>query len=71
MSRGVAVVIGGSVLDIGRRLLPSLELAYGMVFFLEALGMVVSIWFLNRVNVTEFQTSAKQAIASVLESDLD
>jgi BCD family chlorophyll transporter-like MFS transporter len=71
VSRGVAVVIGGSVLDIGRRLLPSLELAYGMVFFLEALGMVVSIWFLNRVNVTEFQTSAKQAIASVLESDLD
>ncbi|MBH8554066.1 BCD family MFS transporter [Nostocaceae cyanobacterium CENA357] len=71
ISRGIAVVIGGTVLDIGRRLLPSLELAYGLVFALEALGMVVSIWFLNRVNVTEFQTNTKQAIASVLESDLD
>ncbi|MBD2445868.1 BCD family MFS transporter [Nostoc sp. FACHB-152] len=71
VSRGVAVVIGGTLLDIGRRTLPSLELAYGLVFLLEAVGMVVSIWFLNRVNITEFQTSTKQAIASVLESDLD
>lgn len=71
ISRGVAVVIGGAVLDTGRKLLPSLELAYGIVFVLEALGMLVSIWFLNRVNVTEFQTTTKQAISSVLESDLD
>ncbi|MHC5723593.1 MAG: MFS transporter, partial [Nostoc sp.] len=71
MARGVAVVAGGGILDIGRKLLPSLELAYGLVFALEAVGMVVSIWFLNRVNVAEFQTNTKQAIASVLESDLD
>jgi BCD family chlorophyll transporter-like MFS transporter len=71
ISRGIAVVIGGTLLDIGRRTLPSLELAYGLVFLLEAVGMVVSIWFLNRVNITEFQTNTKQAIASVLESDLD
>ncbi|MEH2159672.1 MAG: BCD family MFS transporter [Nostoc sp.] len=71
LSRGIAVVIGGTVLDIGRKFLPSLELAYGLVFVLEAVGMVLSIWFLNRVNITEFQTSTKLAIASVLESDLD
>jgi len=71
ISRGIAVVIGGTLLDIGRRTLPSLELAYGLVFALEAVGMVLSIGFLNRVNITEFQTSTKQAIASVLESDLD
>ncbi|MEH2235923.1 BCD family MFS transporter [Nostoc sp.] len=71
VSRGVAVVLGGSLLDIGRKLLPNLVLAYGLVFALEAVGMIVSIWFLNRVNVTEFQTSTKLAIASVLESDLD
>ncbi|MBD2363498.1 BCD family MFS transporter [Anabaena minutissima FACHB-250] len=71
VSRGLAVVAGGAVLDLGRNLLPTLELAYGLVFALEALGMVLSIWFLNRVNVTEFQTNTKQAIASVLESDLD
>ncbi|WP_392535686.1 BCD family MFS transporter [Nostoc sp. C117] len=71
VSRGVAVVLGGSLLDIGRKVLPNLVLAYGLVFALEAVGMLVSIWFLNRVNVTEFQTSTKLAIASVLESDLD
>jgi MFS transporter, BCD family, chlorophyll transporter len=71
ISRGVAVVIGGTVLDIGRKLLPNFQLAYGLVFLLEAVGMVVSIWFLNRVNVTEFQTNTKQAIAAVLEGDLD
>ncbi|MBD2566685.1 BCD family MFS transporter [Anabaena lutea] len=72
ISRGIATVIGGTVLDVGRRLLPdSLVLAYGLVFALEATGMLVSILFLNRVNVTEFKTNTKQALASVLESDLD
>jgi BCD family chlorophyll transporter-like MFS transporter len=72
ISRGIAVVIGGAVLDLGRNLLPNnLVLAYGSVFSLEAVGMLVSIWCLNRVNVTEFQTNTKQALASVLESDLD
>ncbi|MEH2324183.1 MAG: BCD family MFS transporter [Nostoc sp.] len=71
VSRGVAVVLGGTLLDIGRKLLPNLVLAYGLVFALEAVGMLVSIWFLNRVNIREFQTSTKQAIASVLSSDLD
>ena len=72
ISRGIAVVIGGAVLDLGRNLLPNnLVLAYGSVFSLEAVGMLVSIWFLSRVNLTEFQTNTKQALASVLESDLD
>ena len=53
MSRGIATVTGGAILDIGRKLLPdNLVLAYGMVFGLEAVGMLISIWFLNRVNVT-------------------
>ncbi|MDD1414772.1 BCD family MFS transporter [Dolichospermum sp. ST_con] len=72
LSRGFATVIGGSVLDLGRKLLPdNLVLAYGLVFGLEAVGMLVSIWFLNRVNVTEFKTNTKQVLASILESDLD
>ncbi|HEY9799165.1 MAG TPA: BCD family MFS transporter [Leptolyngbyaceae cyanobacterium] len=71
LARGTALVIGGAALDVGKRLFPTLELAYGLVFALEAVGMLLSIWFLNRVNVTEFQNNTKQAIASVLESDLD
>ena len=71
MARGLAVVAGGVVLDVGRKLLPNLVLAYGLVFALEAVGILLAIWFLNRVNVREFQTNATQAIASILESDLD
>ena len=72
LARGTALVIGGAALDVGKRVFPtSPQLAYGLVFVLEAVGMVLSIWFLNRVNVTEFQNNTKQAIASVLESDLD
>ncbi len=71
MSRGIATVTGGAILDIGRKLLPdNLVLAYGMVFGLEAVGMLISIWFLNRVNVTEFKTNTKQVLASVLESEI-
>jgi BCD family chlorophyll transporter-like MFS transporter len=60
MARGVAVVIGGSILDVGRRLLPhNIVLAYGIVFALEVVGMLLSTWFLNQVNVAEFQTDTK------------
>lgn len=72
ISRGIAIFIGGTVLDIGRNLLPNnLVLAYGLVFALEALGMIISLSFLSKINVQEFQTNTKQALASVLESDLD
>jgi BCD family chlorophyll transporter-like MFS transporter len=65
------VFAGGAILDAGRRLLPNLVLAYGLVFALEAALMLLAIWFLNRLNVREFQTNAKQAIASILQSELD
>jgi BCD family chlorophyll transporter-like MFS transporter len=71
VARGTAVAAGGAILDIGRRLLPNLVLAYGLVFALEAALMLLAIWFLNRLNVREFQTNAKQAIASILQSELD
>jgi len=34
-------------------------------------GMIVAVWFLGRVNVTEFRTNARDAIASVLGNDID
>jgi BCD family chlorophyll transporter-like MFS transporter len=71
LARGTAVFAGGAILDVGRKLLPNLVLAYGLVFALEAALMLLAIWFLNRVNVREFQTNAKQAIASILQSELD
>ncbi len=72
MSRGLATVVGGGVLSLGERLFPQQALlAYATVFGLQAVGMVVAVFLLNRVNVQEFQRNAKQAIATILASELD
>ena len=71
MSRGMATVLGGAVLNVGKSLFPNPVLAYGLVFALQAVGLVLSIFLLNRVNVREFQDNAKTAIATVMAGDLD
>ena len=71
LARALATVSGGAVLDLGKQVFSMPVLSYGLVFALQALGMLLAIGLLNRVDVTEFQTNAKQAIASVLESELD
>jgi BCD family chlorophyll transporter-like MFS transporter len=71
LARALATVSGGAVLDLGKQVFSMPVLSYGVVFVLQALGMLLAIGLLNRVNVTEFQTNAKSAIASVLESELD
>jgi BCD family chlorophyll transporter-like MFS transporter len=45
--------------------------AYGLVFAIQAVVMLLALGLLNWVNVTEFQRNAKQAIASILENELD
>ncbi|MFB2893721.1 BCD family MFS transporter [Aerosakkonemataceae cyanobacterium BLCC-F50] len=71
IARASATFTGGVVLDLGKKLFTNLVLAYGLVFALQAVGMIVAVWFLRRVNVMEFRTNAKDAIASVLGNDLD
>lgn len=71
MARGTATITGGAILDVGRTLFQVPVLAYGLVFGLQALGMLVAIWLLSRVNVQEFRTSASKAIATLMENDLD
>ncbi len=71
MARGIAVVTGGAVLDLGKSLFINPVLAYGLVFTLQVLGMLVAVWVLGRVNVTEFRTNKNLNIASVLEVELD
>jgi BCD family chlorophyll transporter-like MFS transporter len=71
MARGTATVTGGAVLDLGRQLFATPMLAYGLVFALQAVGMVLAVWFLGRVNVQEFRANARKAIATVMEGDLD
>ena len=71
MAQALATVGGGALLDVGRKLLNTPVLAYSLVFATSALGMIWAVGLLNRVNVSEFQTSAKRAIASVLARELD
>ncbi|MBP0020002.1 MAG: BCD family MFS transporter [Cyanobacteria bacterium SBLK] len=71
LARGIAIWSGGSILDGGRLLFKTPVLAYGSVFALQAAGMLVAIAILDRVNVKEFQATSKQAIATILESELD
>jgi len=72
MARAIATVTGGAVLDVGKSLFTTnLVLAYGLVFALQAVGMVVAVLFLSQVDVTEFRDNAKVAIATVLEGELD
>ena len=71
MAQATATVAGGALLDLGRQLFSTPVLAYGLVFALEAIGMLLAVWFLNRVDVGEFRANAKQAIATVLAGELD
>lgn len=71
IARALATVMGGSVLTVGQQIFTRPVLAYSLVFGLQALGMLVAVWFLGRVDVKEFQANSRQAIAAVLENDLD
>lgn len=72
LARALATVMGGAVLTVGKQIFSTnLVLAYGTVFGLQALGMLLAVWFLGRVDVREFRRNAKAAIATVLAGELD
>ncbi|HHP7231177.1 MAG TPA: BCD family MFS transporter [Xenococcaceae cyanobacterium] len=71
MSRALATVTGGIILDIGKALFASPLWSYGLVFGIQALGMIVAIMILNQVDVQEFQDTTGKAIATAMEGDLD
>lgn len=71
MSRGLAIAIGGWILDFGKMIFPNLWLAYSLVFFSEALCIIGAIALLNQVNIQEFKNNVQKATAMVMEGDLD
>jgi BCD family chlorophyll transporter-like MFS transporter len=71
LSQATATVAGGALLDLGRNLFQSPLPAFSLVFGCQAIGMLVAIWLLDRVDVQEFRTKASKAIAAVLENELD
>jgi BCD family chlorophyll transporter-like MFS transporter len=50
---------------------PQAVLAYGLVFAVQALGMLVAIALLRRVNIQEFQANARAAITAALAGEMD
>ena len=69
LAKGLATVFGGGALELGKFLAPNLTLAYGFVFSLQALAMIIAVKLLDRVNVREFQTTAKDAVKAVISAD--
>ncbi len=71
LAQASATLAGGAILDLGRRLFQQPFPAYSLVFACEAVGMILAVILLARVNVQEFKTSSETAIAAVLETELD
>ena len=71
MSRGLATFIGGIILDVGKSIFDVPLLAYGLVFAIQAISMILSIVILNQVDVKEFKDTTNKALATVMEGDLD
>ncbi len=71
MSRGIATLIGGIILDIGKGIFGVPLLSYGLVFAIQALGMIFAIAILNMVDIAEFKESTGKALSTVMEGDLD
>lgn len=71
IARGSAVTIGGVVLETARSIFGANYPAYASVFALQVLVMLFAVWCLDRVNVNEFRSNAKNAIEAVMKSDLE
>ncbi len=71
LSQALATVIGGTLLDLGKWLLPSTVWAYAGVFGVEALVMVGAVVVLGQVNVEGFRLDTQQQITGVLAAELE
>ncbi|MEO1340087.1 MAG: BCD family MFS transporter, partial [Cyanobacteria bacterium J06635_13] len=64
MSRGIATFIGGVILDIGKSIFELPLLAYSLVFAIQAVGVILAIAILERVNVKEFKENTNKALTT-------
>ena len=71
IARGLATLSGGIVLDIGKKIFSTSTYAYSFVFVCEAAIMIIAVSLLSRVNVQEFRTDAKKAIATVFANEIE
>ena len=81
MARGGATLLGGGLLSLGKNITGAAAMAeptpdkllpaYALVFVVQAVGMLVAIAFVSKVDIQEFKSDAKRAITAALESDMD
>jgi MFS transporter, BCD family, chlorophyll transporter len=71
MSRGLATVLGGGILNVSKMIFDSPAIAYSMVFLAQGLGMVLAIYCLRQINIQEFKENARVVIATVLTHEMD
>jgi MFS transporter, BCD family, chlorophyll transporter len=74
LAKGIATILGGALLDIGKKIFGAtsdfsnnLVLAYGLVFALQAVVMLVAIRLLGRVNINEFKVAGGDAVKAAIE----
>ncbi|PSF39582.1 MFS transporter [Aphanothece hegewaldii CCALA 016] len=71
MARGLATLCGGLVLNLGKMIFELPVMAYGTVFVVQAIGLIIAVGLLGRVDVKEFRENAQAAISAVMQGDLD
>ncbi|GAP93748.1 PUCC protein [Leptolyngbya sp. NIES-2104] len=71
LARALATIFGGGALDIGKSIFSNLTLAYSVVFGIQAIGMLIAVGLLSRVDVKAFRNNTKAAISNILQGELD
>ncbi|NEO26247.1 MAG: BCD family MFS transporter [Kamptonema sp. SIO4C4] len=71
LARGLSILFGGILLDVGKVFFNTPFFAYALVFAVEGLIMLGATVLLNRVDVNEFQENVGNALQTVMEGDLD
>jgi MFS transporter, BCD family, chlorophyll transporter len=69
LARGTSLILGGVLLDLGRKIMPNLVSAFGLVFVIEVLCMIAAIAVLSKVDVQEFKTSTQKTLTAVIDQD--
>lgn len=71
IARGLSTVCGGLILNLGKMMFDVPVMAYSTVFVVQAIGLLIAVGLLGRVDVKEFRENAQAAISVVMQGDLD
>ncbi|WP_371879138.1 BCD family MFS transporter [Candidatus Chloroploca mongolica] len=62
--RGLGIFLGGLIRDLGLITTGSLNIAYGLVFFLEAIGLAICVILVRKVDVPGFARQTRTSVPS-------